>query len=168
MTDIAREAGVGKPTVYLRWPSKAALVVEAMAAAMHRSPFPDSGDVRTDLVAGLRHMIGLLSTTVAGAALPGLLADLGDDPELARLFELHYLEPRWASLRAALQRGIDRGELPGDLDMDLVIDALFGPIYYRLFVRHDELHPADADHLTDLVLIAARCGALTARPTPSA
>src|SRR6266704_2718003 len=48
---VATRAGVGKATIYRRWPSKADLVVEAVACRKEQ-PFvdPDSGGVREDLV----------------------------------------------------------------------------------------------------------------------
>ena len=68
---IARSAGVGKPTLYLRWPSKASVVADAVVRVMSADPFPDLGDVRSDLVAGLREMIHRFATTAAGRVLPG-------------------------------------------------------------------------------------------------
>jgi AcrR family transcriptional regulator len=142
---IARSAGVGKPTLYLRWPSKAAVVAEAVVRVLSADPFPDRGDVRSDLVAGLRDMIHLFNTTGAGRVLPGLVADLHDDPALLAAFHERYFQPRRRSVRAALQRGVERGELAGDIDHDLAVDMLVGPVYYGLLARGDkvELSPDD-------------------------
>ena len=142
---IARDAGVGKPTLYLRWPSKAAVVADAVVRVMSADPFPDLGDVRSDLVAGLREIIHRFATTVAGHVLPGLVADLHDDPALLAAFDERYFQPRRRSVRAALQRGVERGELAADIDHDLAVDMLVGPVYYGLLARGDkvELSPDD-------------------------
>lgn len=132
---VAREAGVGKPTLYLRWPSKAAVVAEAVVRVLSPDPFPDRGDLRADLVDGLHDMIHLFTTTVAGRVLPGLVADLHDDPALLAAFTEHFFLPRRRSARAALERGIARGELAGDADLELAVDLLVGPVYYRLLTR---------------------------------
>jgi AcrR family transcriptional regulator len=132
---IARDAGVGKPTLYLRWPSKAAVVADAVVRVMSADPFPDLGDVRSDLVAGLREIIHRFATTVAGHVLPGLVADLHDDPALLTAFDERYFQPRRRSVRAALQRGVERGELAADIDHDLAVDMLVGPVYYGLLAR---------------------------------
>src|SRR5690349_18626076 len=83
---IARTAGVGKPTLYLRWASKASVVADALARVLSADPFPDLGDVRSDLAAGLRDMSSRLTATAAGRVLPGLVADLHESPELRAAF----------------------------------------------------------------------------------
>ena len=142
---IARSAGVGKPTLYLRWPSKASVVADAVVRVMSADPFPDLGDVRSDLVAGVREMIHRFAGTAAGRVLPGLVADLHDDPALLAAFNERYFQPRRRSVRAALQRGVERGELAADIDHDLAVDMLVGPVYYGLLARGDkvELSPDD-------------------------
>ena len=49
---VAARAGVGKQTVYRWWPSKSALVTEAVLEGrlpISGEPPPDTGDLRTDL-----------------------------------------------------------------------------------------------------------------------
>jgi len=152
---IARDAGVGKPTLYLRWPSKAAVVADAVVRVMSADPFPDLGDVRSDLVAGLREIIYRFATTVAGHVLPGLVADLHDDPALLAAFDERYFQPRRRSVRAALQRGVERGELAADIDHDLAVDMLVGPVYYGLLARGHEV-ALSPDDLVAAVLRAWR------------
>ena len=152
---IARDAGVGKPTLYLRWPSKAAVVADAVVRVMSADPFPDLGEVRSDLVAGLREIIHRFATTVAGHVLPGLVADLHDDPALLAAFDERYFQPRRRSVRAALQRGVERGELAADIDHDLAVDMLVGPVYYGLLARGHEV-ALSPDDLVAAVLRAWR------------
>jgi len=134
---IARSAGVGKPTLYLRWTSKAAVVADAVVRAMSENPFPDRGDVASDLVAGLHEMIDRFATTAAGRVLPGLVADLHHDPALFAAFDERYFQPRRRSVRAALERGVARGELDPGIDHDLAVDMVVGPVYYGLLMRGD-------------------------------
>jgi AcrR family transcriptional regulator len=159
MAAIARTAGVGKATLYLRWSSKAAVVADAVVSALSTQPFPDLGDVRSDLVAGLDMMIELLNTSAPGRILPGLVGDLHHDKDLIGAFQQRYFQPRRASIRGALQRGMDRGELAADTDVELVIDALVGPVYYRLLFRSDPIR-ISPDDLVDLVLRACRVPAV--------
>ena len=51
-----------------------------------------------------------------------------------------------------LKRGIDRGELRRNSDLDLILDSLYGPIYMRFLIRHDELREEFADQICALVL----------------
>ena len=151
---IAREAGVGKPTLYLRWPSKASVVADAVVRVLSADPFPDLGDVRSDLVAGLRDMIQLFGTTSAGRVLPGLVADLHEDPTLLEAFSEQYFRPRRRSAQAALERGIARVEL-AEVDLDLAVDMLVGPVYYRLLAHGEKVEIAP-DDLVNAVLRAFR------------
>jgi AcrR family transcriptional regulator len=152
---IARTAGVGKPTLYLRWPGKAAVVADAVVRVMSADPFPDLGDVRSDLVAGLREMIHRFAATQAGRVLPGLVADLHDDPGLLAAFDERYFQPRRRWVRAALERGVQRGELAADIDYDLAVDMVVGPVYYALLARGDKIE-LSPDALVSAVLRAWR------------
>jgi AcrR family transcriptional regulator len=152
---IARSAGVGKPTLYLRWTSKAAVVADAVVRVMSADPFPDLGDVRSDLVTGLREMIHLFAATAAGRVLPGLVADLHDDPALLAAFQERYFQPRRRSVRAALERGVARGELDAGIDHELAVDMLVGPVYYGLLSRGEKVD-ISPDDLVAAVLRAWR------------
>ena len=94
-----------------------------------------------------------------GRALPGLLADLQDDPELNEKFHERYFKPRRASIRAALDRAVARGEIPDGLDLDLVIDQLVGPIYFRRLTRGAPVL-TEPDKLVDFVLACCRSSAV--------
>ena len=57
INDIAAEAGVGKQTIYRWWPSKAAVVIDALERIFETdSPFPDSGSAHSDLRTQLRRV----------------------------------------------------------------------------------------------------------------
>jgi AcrR family transcriptional regulator len=152
MEGVAARAGVAKTTVYRRWRSKAALVVDVMGNLLDLHPFPDTGSTRDDFLLGLRRLIASFSGTVAGQVFASLLADLVHDPELAASFRQEYLRPQWASIHQALERGAARGDLRADLDRDLVVDELVGPVYYHLLVRGEPLGEDSAGPLVDFVL----------------
>jgi hypothetical protein len=67
------------------------------------------------------------------------------------------LWPRRKQAYQTLQRGIDRGELPADINLDLVLDSLYGPIYMRFLIRHDNLDESFADDICALVLQGLKC-----------
>ena len=55
MEEVAARAGVGKATVYRRWPSRGALALDAfMSEFRSQLPLPDTGTLRGDLLAALR------------------------------------------------------------------------------------------------------------------
>jgi AcrR family transcriptional regulator len=150
--DVAAQAGVGKATVYRWWPNKAALIADAFASSTtRRLHFPDTGSVFTDMSQQMRQVIKIFRSR-RGRILAAILAAGQSDRGLIAAFRERFMRPRRQEAYATLQRGIQRGELPGGLDMDLLLDALYGPIYMRFLIRHDELTPAFIDQLCRLVL----------------
>ena len=67
-------------------------------------------------------------------------------------FRERFLRPRRQEAYRTLRRGIERGELPRDLDLDLVLDILYGAIYMRFLIRHDELSERYVEEVCRMVL----------------
>jgi AcrR family transcriptional regulator len=153
---VAAHAGVGRPTIYRRWPNKAALVIAALAQSTGLAPAPDTGSLRGDLLAVQNHQVALMNSAGFRRITPGLVADLSADPELAQTYLGQYITPRRASVWEALQRGIDRGELRPDVDFAFISDLLTGPLFYRTVVRGEPLERGLADETVDVVLAAYR------------
>ncbi|HEX2031089.1 MAG TPA: TetR/AcrR family transcriptional regulator [Actinomycetota bacterium] len=151
MEGVAARAGVGKATVYRRWPSKVALVLDAATASVASVRDPDTGSVREDVHRLLAAVVKVLTGSLAGRVLPWLVAERLEDPELREA-----LRGFWAARRglmfAVLERGIDRGELPPDLDREVVADLLYGPIHYRFLVSGGPLSREFLDRLVDQVM----------------
>jgi AcrR family transcriptional regulator len=159
---IAADAGVSKATVYRWWPTKAALVADAFSAsAAEELRFPDTGSVISDMSLQMRRLIHIFRSP-RGKVVAALLAGGQSDPGLIEAFRERFLWPRRRQAYKTLQRGIDRGELPQGSDLDLILDSLYGPIYMRFLIRHDDLHEGFADELCSLILsrpAPARAGA---------
>ena len=151
---VGARAKVGRPTIYRRWSSKAALVIAALARSTGLAPAPDTGSVRSDLVAVQRHQVELMNSTGFRRITPGLVADLGADSELAETYLNEYIAPRRRSVWDALDRGIERGELRPDIDRAFISDLLTGPLFYRVLVRGEELEAEMAERTVDVVLDA--------------
>jgi AcrR family transcriptional regulator len=150
---IAADANVGKATVYRWWPSKAALVADAFAQSSEQElQFPDTGSVVSDMSLQMRRLIRIFRSE-RGKVVAALLAGGQSDPELIEAFRERFLWPRRRQAYITLQRGIERGELPRGADMNLILDSLYGPIYMRFLIRHDELTEDFADQLCRLVLM---------------
>jgi AcrR family transcriptional regulator len=148
---IAADANVSKATVYRWWPNKAALVADAFSAsAEDELRFPDTGSVRSDMSLQMRRLIRIFRSK-RGKVVAALLAGGQSDPELIEAFRERFLWPRRRQAYKTLQRGIDRGELRRNSNLDLILDLLYGPIYMRFLIRHDELREEFADQLCALV-----------------
>jgi AcrR family transcriptional regulator len=152
---VAARAGVGRPTIYRRWPSKPAIVVAALVQSARLAvPMQDTGSLRRDLIAFQRHQVELMNAPDSRRVTAGLVADLVDDPELAGTYVSQYLAPRRAQVWQLLQRGIDRGELGADVDLAFAYDLLVGPLFMRAVVWGQPLEPDAAEKTTDVILAA--------------
>ncbi len=151
---VANRAGVGKATIYRRWPSKLPLVVEAFGALPGLEDV-DTGDLVGDLSEMLRSYLKLFETTPLAAVLPSLAGERAHNPQLSELFD-PVLRGRRQPLAAALERAVKRGELPADLDLDLAADLVVGPIAVRLFFTGRTIHPRIVDPLIELALEGLR------------
>ncbi|RHA44449.1 TetR/AcrR family transcriptional regulator [Cellulomonas rhizosphaerae] len=139
---IAARAGVSKKTIYRWWPSKGAVVLEALDdAANPAADFPDSGDLLEDLVVQMEGLVrGLFSDRRFGPALVGLIADTQHDPMLARGLVDDLFGPRVEDARRRLVKARDVGQISQDADPNLVIELLYAPLYYRLLLHQGDLH----------------------------
>lgn len=148
---VADRSSVAKTTIYRWWPSKVALVLEALSSLRQRAPVPDTGSIRDDAVAHLRGHIEVFKEPGTAPILADVLAEALRSPELDEArpgFVAAQREP----FRQALERGVDRGELPADLDYQLTMDLLIGPIVNRALVTRGPLEPELADRIVEIVL----------------
>ena len=154
---VAARAGVGKATVYRRYPGKLELVVASLkAAADVESPLPDTGAVRGDLLELVDALIARLTGTAVGRAMPMLVAEAARVPELAAEHQKIVREKR-GRVRAVVERAVARGDLRAGVDADLVVDTCVGPVFYRFLVTRAPLDDEFADALVDSVLAAFSC-----------
>jgi AcrR family transcriptional regulator len=147
---VASRAGVGKATIYRRWPSKLPLVVEAFGQLPGFEEV-DSGSVADDLKQMLRGYFQAFNSTPLATVLPSLAGERTHNPELSELFDPVSKQRRQPLLRA-LQRGVARGELPAELDLEQAADLVVGPIAVSLFFRGGRLQPKMVGPMVDLAL----------------
>jgi len=136
MEAVARRAGVGKASVYLRWSTKEALLTDAVTMRLARVADADTGTLRGDLTKLAVHMLELyagrdsqavLRLHVEAAAIPGVAE--------------HYAQMRHAQVlaaRAIVRRGIDRGEIAADTSVTLLLDTLIGGAMMHAMVTPDD------------------------------
>jgi AcrR family transcriptional regulator len=155
---VAAEAGVTRPTVYLRHATKAELATAALAAFRGRAKPRDTGDTRADLVARLNHFRAGVERPNGMATLGTVLAEENHTPELLALWRERLVAPRRHELRAILRRARDRGELRPDADLDAAVAMLVGS-YFAFYVERGRVPRSWPEAEVDLVL-----GALAAAP----
>lgn len=152
VAEVARRAGVSKPAIYRRWAQKSQLVIEAMVTQMPTRVPADTGSTAGDLVALTNQLLITLTKTPLGRVLPGLVAEMAADPDLADSYRGLIIEPTRMLWRAAVEAGIARGDLAADTDVELVLDVLAGPMYVRVLITGDTIDPDFARAAVDLVL----------------
>jgi AcrR family transcriptional regulator len=153
MEEIAEEAGVGKPSIYRRYPSKIDLAYHAASRERDLS-FPgfDTGTAWGDLTAFVLGTLRMLNS-VWSRVLPAIFAEAADDPEVGSTVE-RYWGWRRGAISVILERGIERREVRPDADPEIVLEAVDGPMLVRLLVTRKPLDMEFADNLVENVMIA--------------
>ena len=153
---IAREAGVGKATIYRWWPNKAAIVIDAMfAAAVSKSAFEKSSTATEAISNQVERFVGFLGSR-QGRIVGQVIAEGQSDPSVLQNFREAYLIHRRMAVREILEYGIQRGEFSPDLDIELATDLIYGPIWYRMLVGHQPLSEEFAKSLSKLSIAALK------------
>jgi AcrR family transcriptional regulator len=160
---VAARAGVGKGTIYRHWPSKGALVVEAISGphcpiatgkwTIRLGELPDGGCLRADLMCFVQRVGYAFTVPLAAETLPGLALDLARDESLAEAFRSFVVQPKRERLADVVELARGRGELDGDVDVTLLSDLLVGPLLYRAFLTGGPLDEAAAATLVDTVML---------------
>jgi len=151
---VASRAGVGKATIYRRWPSKLPLVVEAFGQLPGFEDV-DTGDLAQDLKKMLRSYLKVFNSTPLSAVLPSLAGERIHNPELSQLFE-PVSKGRRQPLIKAFERTVERGEISSELDLELAADLVVGPIAVALFFKGGRLSPKMVGPMVDCALEGIR------------
>lgn len=127
--EVAAEAGVSRPTIYLRYSGKAELATAALAAYRDRGRPEETGEARVDLVARLRHFRRGVERPFGMAMIGSVLAEEQATPQLLALFRERVVEPRRRELREVLEHAGQRGELRSGASIEAAVNMLVGSYY---------------------------------------
>ncbi|MGA8255622.1 MAG: TetR-like C-terminal domain-containing protein [Nocardioides sp.] len=133
MDAVAAAARASKATLYRRWTSKAQLVIDALVSQKGPLAAPDTGDLRSDLLAMFCGGGGLTDHRQS-AILASVITAIGRDTEFAEAFRRDFIAPKAQVARQIFQRASARGEIRDDLDLDLLAPALPGIVLHRHFL----------------------------------
>lgn len=148
---IAECAGVHKTTIYRHWPEREALLAEALESHLEPPPVPDTGSLRSDLVAAMGGLARTISSPPWSVLLPSLIAAAAHDDRLAELHGTFTRRRRDATM-AVIDRGKERGEIAPDVDASHLVDALAGAIVYRRLMTHEPIDDAYIEDHVEWVL----------------
>ena len=134
---IAAEAGVGKATIYRRWPNKEELLFEVLVRAEPPEPEYRAGTVRDTLVQILEYLRQSTLAKRDPTSFAGAVADLRSTPALYERYHAQVIAPRRARLRRLIAEGVANGEIRGDVDPDLLGELIIGPMLSRAMLHPD-------------------------------
>jgi AcrR family transcriptional regulator len=142
---VAARAGVGKTTIYRRWPDIWSVVVDAVLDEVNRTaPVEHRATARESFAVSMR-LVAKSFRGHHGKILRPLIGRAQIDEALRKTLADRWLLARRKISREIVRRGIASGELREGLDPDVVLDALYGPLYHRLLLPYD----GDATRLSD-------------------
>jgi AcrR family transcriptional regulator len=150
MDDVAQRAGVSKATIYRRWCSKEALVLDALRSAVLPFDDVDSGTLRGDLDVYVGELTRRFGPGPMNDVLPHLI-EVSCHDETIRSSLDDYIRVRRVPIRTILTRAVERGELPPDTDIDVTIDTMIGAFVYRRLLSHDTIDEHFAARLRAIV-----------------
>ncbi|NED98549.1 TetR/AcrR family transcriptional regulator [Phytoactinopolyspora halotolerans] len=157
---IAARAGVGKQTIYRWWPSKAAVVLDAVLTWSQGDDgdlqLPDTGDLETDLRAVLHATVDELNDPHYDRPMRSLTVAIVEDAQLAAEYGERLERPLHQAKKARLHRAQLAGELDPEADLDVAVEMIFGPIMNRWMTRSGPLTHAYADAVLATALAGLR------------
>jgi len=155
LTAVARRAGVARATVYLRWPSRSALIGAAARAAVGGQVLPLTGDVAQDIRVGASWLQRVLDLPTTAAMLPEIIrAVLANPPELS----FDAVAPRRREFARLYTEGAAAAGFDPTLDPHVGFDMLLGTGLVHLFANRRAMTPAEAERLGEVVIRGLRRG----------
>lgn len=165
---VARRAGVGKAPIYLRWPSKEDLLLDAFGAQTDALTIRDTGDLRADLIDYTCRLVQEKAGP-EGWAFLRIHLEATVTPQLHARFSQRIVEPHVAGASRLLHRAVERGDLPAGASPSLLLDSIYGAVIIRMILTPPDQRSrladdprACAEPIVDLALGGAR--SLTTRP----
>ncbi len=125
---VAERAGVGKATIYRRWPGKEELLLDAVSSLRTELPAPQGRSVRADLAVLLTAMCAEAADPTRAQLSALLRGGGGNYPRIAARFLETDVRPRRQAVETVLRRGVATGELREDTDVEAAAALLTGAV----------------------------------------
>lgn len=144
---IAKKAGVGKTTIYRRWPNKIAIILDAISGPMGVIPAPVSGGNAKDLLVRQLERFARLTRGRGGKVIAEVMAEAQGDSEMTALFFQNFMVQHEEILASIIEQGKSSGDFREGLDTALAVDMIYGAVFYRLMSTSDPLDHSFSDSL---------------------
>ncbi|MFB1296256.1 TetR/AcrR family transcriptional regulator [Mycobacterium sp. pW049] len=149
MDAIAEKAGVSRPTIYRRWPSKAHVVYDAVYPDTAPHVEAAAADAFSEIRGAIRGIFEVMGEGYAREALPGLMADMRTDATLQpKLAERHNI-----MIRTGIEGLIRRNaESMRQVDAAALLDLIVGAAISALCIRDIDEVDGFVEAVTDILL----------------
>ncbi|SFW86923.1 TetR/AcrR family transcriptional regulator [Amycolatopsis australiensis] len=152
---VARRAGVGKHTIYRRWPTMAALLLDALSRVWTTDlDYHDTGDIRADLREQFLRSAPALAAPPIGPVYRAVIAEAQADEALRATLHDRFLRTVEESTLARIKRAQEAGELVSGVDLTFPAEVLCGTLYYRHLLSTRAVDETAVDALLDMFMAA--------------
>lgn len=155
VSEVAQRAGVSRATVYLRWPTRSALIGAASRIGVGGQPMMLSGDLEADIRYAASFMQRVFDIPTSPAMLPEIVRGvLAHPPELS----FDAVAPRRRDFGRMYREQAAATGFDPDLDPYLAFDMILGTAIAYLLANRRPMPEADAAKLADVVVRGLRKG----------
>jgi AcrR family transcriptional regulator len=155
IAEIAQRAHVHETSIYRRWGTRRALVLDVLlATADQQIPLPDTGNLRDDLIT-LLHTVAAAIQSPLGAAAVHLSVSAAETPDL-EVARAEYWRRRFKRAAALFERAAQRGDIAPTIDPSFALELLIAPLFLRRLVTGAPLNDELPARIVDTMLLA--CG----------
>jgi AcrR family transcriptional regulator len=151
MDAVASRAGVGKATIYRRWSTKEALLLDAWMSCVRPPVVPDTGSLRGDLDAILRNVDQPMASSELQRVYPQMIAAAKVNPDVDEAYRA-FIAQRRLPMRTVLERAAARGEIDPGIELDVVHDLLVAPLLFRWLLSDTPVPDQVVDRIIGVVI----------------
>jgi AcrR family transcriptional regulator len=153
MDRVATRARAGKATIYRRWPSKVALIMDAIASVADQSlPTPDTGTFRDDMLAFLVSFTGYVGED-RQTIIAELVSEMSRNSELRDALRDSLLAQPRNAIDVIIGRGVARGEIPPGVDRTLLIEVGPALVLQRLLLSGEHVERTYLAQIVDELIV---------------
>lgn len=154
MEEVATKAGVGKASIYRRFPDKDALIVHTLDHINDDlPPIPEEGAVRDRLSIMMERVRRGFPNSHAGRIMRHVMGESSESPHLVAEFYRRVIAPRHDRIRSVLAEGKAADEFDSDIDVEVAIAALIGSmVFLSTWAGCGGVDATSSEEVVDLVL----------------